>query len=122
MTKLTDDQWAVISSLLPKQDFTKGGRPRADDRRTLNGILWILRTGAQWNELPPQYGSSVTAWRRLRAWEEDGTWERMWKRLVAILSQADKLQMDVGYVDGTFAPSKKGGSPKVRRRRAKAQR
>lgn len=119
MTALTDKQWAVISSLLPKQDFRKGGRPRRDDRRTLNGILWVLRTGAQWNEMPRRYGSNTTAWRRLKRFEEDGTWETLWKKLVSQLSREQKLQMDVGYLDGTFAPAKKGGAPLVRRRKAK---
>src|SRR5579872_1353820 len=122
MTALTEKQWAVISDLLPKQKFTKGGRPRADDKKTFEGILWILRTGAQWSELPPKYGSYATCWRRLKAWEEDGTWERMWKRLVAMLSQEDKLKLEIGMVDGTFAPAKKGGVWLVRRRKAKGQR
>lgn len=121
MKTLTEKQWVVLSSLLPKQNFQKGGRPRADDRQVLNGILWVLRTGAQWSEMPPQYGSYVTAWRRLRQWEEDGTWERIWKRLVGILSQQDKLVLSVGMVDGTFAPAKKGGVWWDQRRRAKAQ-
>lgn len=122
MTPLTDRQWVVISELLPRQNFKKGGRPRADDRRTLNAILWILRTGAQWNELPSRYGNSATAWRRLKRWEEDGTWEKVWKKLVAQLSKADKLPLEVGFVDGTFAPAKKGGVVSARRRRAKAPR
>lgn len=122
MTALTDKQWAVISSLLPRQDFRKGGRPRANDRKTLNGILWVLRTGAQWNELPGRYGAYATAWRRLKTWEEDGTWEKIWKRIVSKLSCTDKLQFDVGMVDGTFAPAKKGGAVWVRRRKEKEPR
>lgn len=122
MKTLTDKQWVVISSLLPQQNMQKGGRPRADDRQVLNGILWVLRTGAQWSEMPPQYGSYVTCWRRLRQWEEDGTWERIWKRLVGILSQQDKLVLSAGMIDGTFAPAKKGGTWWDQRRRAKVQR
>lgn len=122
MVTLTDKQWAVISPLLPQQNFSKGGRPRADDRKTFNGILWVLRTGAQWNELPDRYGSSVTCWRRLKAWEEDGTWERIWKRLLSILSKENKLMLSVGMVDGTFSPAKKGGVWLVRRRKAKEPR
>lgn len=122
MKTLTDQQWVVLSSLLPKQTFSKGGRPRADDKRTMEAILWVLRTGAQWSELPKQYGSYVTAWRRLRHWEEDGTWERIWKRLVGILSKEDKLKLSVGMIDGTFAPAKKGGVWWDQRRKAKVQR
>ena len=121
MAALTDKQWAVISGLLPKQNFEKGGRPRANDRKTLDAILWVLRTGAQWSELPSKYGSYVTAWRRLKRWEEDGTWEKIWKALVSTLSRDDKLKMSVGYIDGTFVPAKKGGLPLVRRRKAREQ-
>lgn len=121
MTALTDKQWAVISPLLPEQNFKRGGRPRANDRTTLDGILWVLRTGAQWSEMPKKYGSYATAWRRLKAWEEDGTWEKIWKRLVSLLSKKDKLQLSVGMVDGTFAPAKKGGYVLVRRRKAREQ-
>ena len=121
MAALTEKQWAVLKPLLPKQDKQKGGRPRANDRQTLNGILWVLRTGAQWSEMPRRFGSSTTAWRRLKTWEEDGTWERIWKKLLQVLSQDDKLKLEIGMIDGTFAPAKKGGAWLVRRRKAKEQ-
>ena len=122
MATLTDKQWEVVSELLPRQNLERGGRPRANDRKTLNAILWVLRTGAQWKELPRRYGSYVTAWRRLKRWEEDGIWEKLWHNLVKVLSQADNLSLEVGYVDGTFAPAKKGAVPLVRRRKAKEPR
>jgi transposase len=56
--ELGDEQWELIAPLLPKP---KGrGRPRAEDRRTVNGILWVLRSGARWKDLPPKYGSRST--------------------------------------------------------------
>ncbi|MGH7203193.1 MAG: transposase, partial [Candidatus Levyibacteriota bacterium] len=103
MQRLTEKQWAVLKPLLPKQTFKKGRRPRAKDRKTLNGILWVLRTGAQWSEMPRRFGSYTTAWRRLKAWEEDGTWERIWRKLLQVLSHDDKLKLSIGMVDGTFA-------------------
>ena len=108
MTALTDKQWAVISPLLPKQNFVKGGRPRADDRETFNGILWVLRTGAQWNELPVKYGSPMTCWRRLNNWQKKGVWRKIWKKLLIILDKQSKIDLEVTYLDGTFAPAKKG--------------
>ena len=119
MAVLTEKQWAVLKPLLPQQNMKKGGRPRANDRRTFNGILWVLRTGAQWGEIPRRYGSYTTAWRRLKAWEEDGTWEKIWRKLLQMLSQEDKLKLEIGMIDGTFAPAKKGGSWLVRRRKVK---
>lgn len=110
MRKLSDRQWQVIEPLLPRQDFSKGGRPRADDRKTLEGILWILRTGAQWDELPGKYGSPMTCWRRLRDWQKLGVWKTIWKKLLVLLEKEGKIEWEVSFLDGTFAPAKKGDS------------
>ncbi|RLG05855.1 MAG: hypothetical protein DRN68_07970, partial [Thaumarchaeota archaeon] len=53
--------------------------PRADDRKVLNGILSVLRTGCAWKEMPRKYGAYVTAWRRLKRWQEEGVWTRIWQ-------------------------------------------
>jgi transposase len=69
---LTDAQWAVIEPLLPER--RRGpGRPRADDRKPLNGTLYVLKTGGAWEELPRDYGAAVTCWRRLQQWSDAGT-------------------------------------------------
>ncbi len=86
---LNDEQWAVIEPLIPKQKAGPG-RKRADDRKTLNGILYVLKTGRAWEDLPHEYGSDTTCWRRLNEWLEDGTWERIWRTL---LSQLDAEQI-----------------------------
>jgi transposase len=86
-TELTDEQWERLKPLLPPRQ--KRGRPRADDRRTLNGVLYVLRTGCRWQDVPREYGSSSTSWRRLKAWEEDGTWERIWHSLLTLLDEQD---------------------------------
>jgi len=109
MRKLSDKQWSIIEPLLPRQNFTKGGKPRSDDKRTVEGILWILTTGAQWNELPPKYGSSVTCWRRFRTWKKQGVWKHIWQKLLVMLDKQDKITWDIAYIDGTFASAKKGG-------------
>lgn len=109
MRKLPEKHWRLIEPLLPKQDFTKGGRPRADDRQTIEGILWILRTGAQWDELPEKYGSPVTCWRRLKEWENQGIWKKIHKQLLKLLDEQDKIVWNISYIDATFAPAKKGG-------------
>jgi transposase len=61
---LRDGQWDLTAPLLPSHK--KRGRPRADDRRTLNGILWVSRFGARWKDLPKEYGSRSTCHRRLQ--------------------------------------------------------
>jgi transposase len=105
-TELTDEQWERLEPLLPPRK--KRGRPRADDRRTLNGLLYVLRTGCRWEDVPREYGSPSTCWRRLKAWEEDGTWERIWRRLLTLLDDQDKIEWVRAFLDGSFVPAKKG--------------
>ena len=64
--ELGDEQWELIAPLQLKPK--RRGRPRAEDWRTLNGILWVLRSGARWKDLPPKYGSRSTCYRRLHEW------------------------------------------------------
>lgn len=75
----TDAEWERISPLLPRSART--GRPRADDRRTVSGILHVLQTECRWQDMPSTYGSYVTAWRRYRAWESSGAWNLVRKEL-----------------------------------------
>ncbi len=106
-TELTDEQWTHLEPLLPSRR-PKRGRPRADDRKTLNGILYVLRTGCRWQDVPREYGSPTTCWRRLKAWEEGGTWERIWRSLLVLLDRQEKIDWDKGFLDGSFMPAKKG--------------
>jgi transposase/quinol monooxygenase YgiN len=87
--RLSDAQWERVRRLLPAP--SREGRPRADDRRTLEGILYVLRTGAPWSALPREYGSPVTCWRRLAEWEASGVWERVWATLLATLAPPERL-------------------------------
>jgi transposase len=116
---LSDQQWAKIGPLLPKR--SSQGRPWADDRRVLEGILWILRTGARWKDLPEKYPSPSTCWRRLRLWEEDGTWLKIWRHFLAELDQKGRLDWSESFLDGSFAPAKKGAPASAKPRKAKAQ-
>lgn len=108
MRKLSDKQWNLIQPLLPKQDFSRGGRPRADDRKTIDGIVWILSTGAQWDEVPAKYGSGKTCWERFNKWKKEGVWKKIWKELLVILDKENKITWEISYLDGTFASAKKG--------------
>jgi len=105
-TELTDEQWERLEPLLPPRK--KRGRPRADERRTLNGVLYVLHTGCRWEDVPREYGSPSTCWRRLKAWEEDGTWERIWRSLLTLLDDQDKIEWVRAFLDGSFVPAKKG--------------
>jgi len=104
--RLNDQQWQAIEPLLPLPKAM--GRPRADDRQTLNAILYVLRTGCRWEDLPRELGSPTTAWRRLKVWEEAGVWENIWRAVLASLEARDKLEWAQAFLDGSFVPAKKG--------------
>lgn len=108
MRKLSEKQWSILEPLLPKQDYSHGGRPRAEDKKTVEGIIWVLTTGAQWNEVPAKYGSGRTCWRRFTQWKKQGVWKKIWQQLLVVLDREDKLTWNISYLDGTFASAKKG--------------
>jgi transposase len=83
---INDDRWKLIEPLLPKPKRNpKGGRPSIDNREVLEGILWVLRTGARWQDLPDRDPSPSSCWRRLRLWEEQGIWLDVWRKFLAML-------------------------------------
>jgi transposase len=78
--ELTDFEWATIRSFLPNKPR---GIPRVDDRRVLNGIFWVLRSGAPWRDLPVSYGSRTTCYNRFVRWRQAGVWDRIMDALAA---------------------------------------
>jgi transposase len=78
------------------------------NRLVFEGILWVLRSGARWKDLPERYPSPSTCWRRLRDWEEQGVWEHAWRALLAELDEGQHLGWEEVFTDGTFSPAKKG--------------
>ena len=112
---LTDAQWTKIEPLLPRpRKRPRGGRPPAANRRVLEGLLWILRSGARWQDLPGEFPSPSTCWRRLRDWEEQGVWLRIWRMFLAELNERQQLKWSECFLDGSFAPAKKGAPPSER--------
>ena len=112
---LTDAQWQKIEPLLPRPPKRpRGGRPPVGNRRVLEGILWILRSGARWRDLPSEFPSPSTCWRRLRRWEEQGVWLRVWRTFLAELNERQQVKWSESFLDGSFAPAKKGALPSAR--------
>ena len=109
---LTDTQWEAIKSVLPARHGR--GRPRADDRRTLNGVLYVLRNGCRWEDVPREYGSPVTCWRRFARWESDGTWERVWRALWSETAPSARHAWAATLVDCGRIPTKPGRSRSLR--------
>ena len=98
---LTHTQWERLQPLLPPQK-PKTGRPAVDHRRILNGILWILRTGAPWRDLPERYGPWRTVACRFYRWQKAGIWSQL---LAAVQAQADadgQINWDIHDIDGTM--------------------
>ncbi len=113
---LRNEQWAVIEPLLPKHPKRADGkgRPWQDDRAILNGILWILRTGAPWHDLPGRYPSYQTCHRRLQSWVRSGVFKKILDTLAEDLKTRGKLDLSECFIDGTFVGAKKGASLWVR--------
>ena len=105
--EITDKQWTKIKPLLPKPK-RRTGRPRADDRRVLEGIIWVLRSGARWRDLPESYPSPSTCWRRLNQWEDEGVWEDIWRAFLTALDQRGRIRWDEFFADAAFVPAKRG--------------
>jgi len=116
---LTDKEWERLQPLLPPQKPIVG-RPAHDHRTIINGILWILRTGAPWRDLPMQYGKWTTVVSRFYRWRVAGIWQYILTKLQEQADAEGKLDWDKHYVDGTIirahqhAAGAKGGPRKQR--------
>ena len=113
---LTDEQWELIEPLFPerRRRRDKRGRPPASNRACFEGILWVLQTGAAWRFLPDEFPSPSTCWRRLQHWQEQGVWLDAWRALLGGLDEEGLLRWDETFLDGSFAPAKKGASRSVK--------
>ena len=108
--EVSSEEWAVLESLLRFRQRPDGrGRPPQDRRAVLNGVLWILRTGAQWRELPKKYPAYQTCHRRFQQWVRSGQLNRALRALARELHSHGLLPLEEGLLDGTFASAKKGG-------------
>jgi transposase len=90
--------------LPPPKEHPKGGRPRVPDRAALTGILFVLKTGIAWEDLPQEMncGCGMTCWRRLRDWNEAGVWQRLHEHLLAELRAADQLELAAMIADASY--------------------
>ncbi len=107
---LKDEQWAIVEPLLPKAPRREDGkgRPRVDDRAILNGILWVLRTGAPWHDIPNRYPPYQTCHRRFQEWVEKGVFEEVLRALVKDVKERGGLDLTECFIDGSFVIAKKG--------------
>ena len=110
--RLTDEQWERIKDFFGPQAAT--GRPPRDRREVMNGILWILRTGSPWRDLPPALGPWQTVWRLFDRWNVDGTLDAILQELQGEV----EINQELWCVDGTIVRAARcaaGGGKKVTR-------
>jgi len=119
---LTEEQWKVIKEFIPKDAVREDGRgrPWSDRRRAFNGILWILRTGAPWQDLPERYGAYQTVHRRFQYWRKQGVIDAVLRGLARDLHERGGLDLSECFLDGSFAAAKKGALALAKLRGARA--
>jgi transposase len=106
---ISDEQRERIKPFLPKRKCSpRGGRQPTDDRACLEGILWVLRRGARWRDLPERYPSPSTCWRRLVEWEGEEVLVTIWHAFLDSLDERGLLDWDEVFVDASFSSAKKG--------------
>ena len=98
---LTDKQWQKLQPLLPAQK-PQTGRPNISHRKVINGILWVLRTGAPWRDMPTRYGKWQTVSSRFYRWRQAGIWDAVLTALQAESDQKGELDWEIHFVDGTI--------------------
>jgi transposase len=118
--EVTDAQWQRLEPLLPPQK-PRTGRPNDDHRRILNGILWVLRTGAPWRDLPARYGPVGTVSSRFYRWRQAGIWRRVLEALQAEADAEGRIDWDLHFVDTSIirahqhaAGARRTGGPGIR--------
>ena len=114
--ELLDRMWERVRPLLPpRPPRPKGGHPFADDKACFAGIVYQLRNAIRWNDMPEQFPSGVTCWRRHRDWTRAGVWPKVWKRVPSELAAAGELDTSELFLDATFAGSREGGNASAAR-------
>ena len=117
---VSDALWEAIAPLIPPEPpKPKGGRPPIPARAALTGIVFVLKSGIDWNLLPTEMGcgSGTTCWRRLRDWQKAGVWEQLHRVLLDRLGQAERIDWSRVCVDSSSVRAKGGA-----RKRGVAQR
>lgn len=111
---LTDAEWEKLEPLLPPQDGRGRGNRYKDHRTVVNGMLWVLRTGAPWRDMPERYGKWRTVYSRFRRWTERGVWQRALEGLQGQADACGGIDWDATALDGSYvkAHPHAAGAPK----------
>ena len=114
--ELAEEQWEVVRGLIPEplRRADGRGRPWRAARAVLDGILWVLRSGARWKDLPQQFPPCQTCHRRFQQWVGSGVLRQVLEALAEDLYERGGIKLGECFIDGTFAPAKKGARRSVR--------
>jgi transposase len=114
---VSNDLWVICEPIIPRlKKSRKGGRPPVGNRQALTGILFVLKTGVAWEDLPKEMGcgSGMTCWRRLVAWQKAGVWDKLHHVLLEQLQRADQIDWSRAIVDSAALKAVMGGKKPVR--------
>jgi transposase len=109
--------WVICEPIIPRlKKSAKGGRPPVGNREALTGILFVLKTGIAWEDLPKEMGcgSGMTCWRRLVAWQKAGVWDKLHHLLLEELQKADQIDWSRAIVDSAALKAVMGGQKPAR--------
>jgi len=114
--EVSDELWAIFAEILIRHDPLPEaiGRPRADPRRVLNGIIYVMRSGCQWNRLPEKYGSDSTVHRTMQRWIQRGVLQRFWALLVENCQELGGVDWRWQSADGAMGKARFGGIKSAR--------
>ena len=119
--RLPDDLWAELQPLLPPEKAPgTPGRPAVPYRKVLDGILFVLRTGAQWKAVPIEFGSGSTCHKRFQEWERLGVFEKLWQKLLARYDDLRGIQWQFQSLDSAMVKAPLGGGRRARTPRTAA--
>lgn len=105
-----DHLWAFINPLVPAPAKPKGpgGRPRVSDEQLFRGMMWVLRSGARWKDMPREFGSYQTAHRRFQEWVVAGVFSKAYDVIIEYARSRGLINLEEAFIDGTFSQAKKG--------------
>lgn len=123
--EVDDTLWAIVEPILDEAYPPKPtGRPRVDFRQVFNAVLFRMRSGCQWNRMPPELGSDSSNHRWFQRWREDGVWEKVWATLVERCDELGGVDWDWQAADAMLGKARFGGAtsaptPRIARRTAR---
>ena len=107
---LSDEEFAMLEPCLPPERSGRAGNPYRSHRQILNGIFWILSSGAPWRDLPERYGPWKTVYGRFRRWTRSGLFQKMLDVLEARARKADRIDFEFSAVDGSVVRAHKSAA------------